>query len=731
MDSKLWMNLGSLGCIVTLSACSGGSSSDSGGVVRPDPTPNSWVSTSEFTRNYGLGLINADAYYTDGGTGAGITVGIIDTGIDTTHSEFNGRISGASIDIVNMSAVSDQDGHGTWVAGVIGADYGSGNVQGVAYEATLLAVDAYTESIDGFYDIDTAAGIRHAVDNGADVINLSLGGFGSSSTINSALEYAAENGVAVAIATGNDSERSFGNIADISNPAYEAGRGIYDGHIIAVGAVNSAGDVTDFSNACNSVDIRYCLVAPGQSIYTTRSGGGYNYVSGTSFAAPHVAGAIAVLLSAYPNLTAKQAIQILLESAYDRGSSSPDFQDYDTEYGNGLLDLEAAMAPSGFLSTVAGEELTSMENADFTVSSAFGNAFSQQNTFSNLVLYDAYARAYQADLSDRIADKQSNSNLEFFTDFTSTTKSQNANIGAVSTSFTLRDRMDENTGDTTPTLTQFYANAEISPHSTLHIAHGDTALGASTLNFIDQAVQTHSITDASLTPLSYLTQEGQSIALGRKVQNWDVSYGLRGGTYNVSQNIAADIRVERNWAQGFYLGISGSYIYEDNSFLGTTGTGGFDGGYSAKTTLGTVGVGYEKRNLRLFAQLSTSSTKVDHASTALLADFTTINAQSAMIGATYQNLFSGADSLSLTLSKPLYVKSGAASLRTNIETTQPVATRIGLRPTGSQTNLELGYLSQIDHTTSWGWGLAYIHNPNHDAQAKAEISAGITLKRRF
>jgi subtilisin family serine protease len=162
------------------------------------------------------------------------------------------------------------------------------------------------DSNGGGTDADIAAGIRYAVDNGADVINLSLGG-GFSSEMESALQYAAEQNVVVVMAAGNESASQPGFPASLAN---QWG--------IAVGAVDSTNRMANFSNKASIPPLDY-VVAPGASIYSTTPGNTYSTFSGTSMATPHVAGVAALILSANPNLTAAEVESILTQTANPTG----------------------------------------------------------------------------------------------------------------------------------------------------------------------------------------------------------------------------------------------------------------------------------------------------------------------------------------------------------------------------------------------------------------------------
>jgi len=266
-------------------------------------------------KDWGLNDIQAPDAWQAGYTGDGIIVAVVDTGVNYTHSDLAGNIwvntsevAGNGIDddgngyiddiygydFVNRDGYAlDDKGHGTHVAGIIAGLRNGTGVTGVAYDATIMPVKVLDATGNGSFS-NVAAGILYAVNNGADVINLSLGAYGaSSSSVTSAITYALNHGVLVCMAAGNDSQASLTYPAILAKTTGG----------IAVGAVNSSDTVASFSNDAGSTVPFDYVVAPGVSIYSTYTGTGYALMSGTSMATPYVAGAAALLLSAEPDFS--------------------------------------------------------------------------------------------------------------------------------------------------------------------------------------------------------------------------------------------------------------------------------------------------------------------------------------------------------------------------------------------------------------------------------------------
>jgi subtilisin family serine protease len=213
----------------------------------------------------------------NGGSGTtSATAWVIDTGIDLTHPDLNVD-SGRSRSFIRDSSPNDGNGHGSHVSGIIAAKDNSIGVVGVTPNATLVAVRVLDRNGRGS-DSDVIAGVDYVAGNGhaGDVANMSLGG-GVSQALDDAVVAAAATGVAFTLAAGNDSAS-----ATLHSPARANGPNVY-----TVSSFAKGDNWSSFSNFGNP-PIDYA--EPGSSIYSTYKGGGYATLSGTSMAAPHLAG---------------------------------------------------------------------------------------------------------------------------------------------------------------------------------------------------------------------------------------------------------------------------------------------------------------------------------------------------------------------------------------------------------------------------------------------------------
>ncbi|MDP9492272.1 MAG: S8 family serine peptidase, partial [Actinomycetota bacterium] len=280
---------------------------------------------------------------------SGVKIAVIDTGGDLTAPDLAAKAP-ETYNIFNGSTdVRDFHGHGTFVASIAGGSVSNAEgIAGFGGDAQLLLIQ--TGRADGsFTDVDEADAIVYAVNHGAKVINLSIGGTETSSVERAALEYAGANGVLVVAAAGN--EFAAGNPiaypAALLQPVGSKGRG---GLGLSVGASTKAGRRASFSNTGSWIS----LAAPGEDVLGAVSSysrarswpryglpgstlGLYGFSSGTSFAAPQVAGAAALVWAANPTLTRDQVAWILKRSASADGH-------WTKGLGYGILDVGRAVA---------------------------------------------------------------------------------------------------------------------------------------------------------------------------------------------------------------------------------------------------------------------------------------------------------------------------------------------------------------------------------------------------
>ena len=273
--------------------------------IRPEVDP------AEKEIPWGVKRVNAAAAW-NYNAGQGVKVAIIDTGMDFTHPDLAPHYKGGWNAVTPGASPMDDQGHGTHVSGTIGAVKDLKGVVGVAPEADLYAVKVLDKNGSGQYSW-IVAGIEWAVNNGMNVINMSLGGGSGTEALKLIMEKAHAAGIAIVCAAGNDS-------GPVNYPAKYP-------QAIAISASDSADKIASFSSRGAEI----VIIAPGVSIYSTKKGGGYTSMSGTSMACPHAAGLAALAVGAGAK-TAEEVRTALRAAATPLPNLKP------TDQGAGMVD---------------------------------------------------------------------------------------------------------------------------------------------------------------------------------------------------------------------------------------------------------------------------------------------------------------------------------------------------------------------------------------------------------
>ncbi len=473
--------------IAASAACAGGGGS--GGTSTPAPSPftgspppppppsptapASSFETSEYFFGAGtsspkvsaLSLIGASTAYATGATGAGVTVAVIDTDIHPTVTaageELAGKITSQSIDLctgrqcgsVRATTDADAGGHASFVSTIIAGEKNSQGSHGVAFGASILSIRAdrpgscQDTSANGgckFDDATLARGIDYAIEQGAKIINLSIGGdIDNDPTLENAIRRAAQAGVLVVISSGNDAEPA--TAADIAKgasplePAYIAGEAASLGRVVAVGSIDMNRKIATFSNRAGATR-NFFILAPGASVRNAAgdivngvSAGGpddnivtpnqaacvgaattgcndadvrgdFYYVSGSSFSAPFVSGSLALMLQRFPNLAPEKALEILLTTADDYVDATPDpirneaaGVGVDSVSGVGILNLARAFTPIGASTASFDGVKTPLGQVLAPASGATGDWVEASGVLSGAIIQDAYDRGFRLD----------------------------------------------------------------------------------------------------------------------------------------------------------------------------------------------------------------------------------------------------------------------------------------------------------------------------------------------
>ena len=367
------------------------------------PTPTLTYNTAEYRASNAAVQGQAIAAYNAGATGQGVTVGVIDSGVNAASPEFAGRISSLSRDFASTRGIGDEGGHGTAVSDVLlGAKNDSG-IHGVAFNATLLVLRTDTPGSCATGSMGTDQGCSHndntiaaaldaATAANARVVNMSLGGSPANSTLRTAISRATAAGVVIVISAGNDGLRAPMMANEVDALAAIASDPVAHGLVIVAGATDSTNALADFSNKAGT-NAAYYLAALGARVQAVDQTGRSYLYSGTSFSAPVIAGAVALLAQAFPNLTGAQIVSLLYRTADDRGVAG-----VDAVYGNGEINLARAFAPQGSLSLGSAPVAVSLSN-NATLGAAMGDA--GQGSLGGIVR-DEYGRDYAVDLGTTI-----------------------------------------------------------------------------------------------------------------------------------------------------------------------------------------------------------------------------------------------------------------------------------------------------------------------------------------
>ena len=409
-------NMAVIGAIAGLAAIGGGGgggSSSSGGLS--DGDYRNTISGSygtEYSAQPGLATINSLSLNDYGYTGAGIKVGVVDSGIDKTHAEFNGKtIYGKDFASSGTGYGYDENGHGSHVASIIAGEREAGGMRGVAYDATLYDYKTDNDGDIGLEAISSDTGIaaifnQHVTDN----INVSNNSWGLGSSITSktesslrsslpntitALRAGQNNGTLFVFASGNDTN---------SEVDYAGGLPYRISELVnewlVVGAVSTSGVEASFNNRCG-VAKDFCVVAPGVSINAAQANGSYISYNGTSMAAPHVAGLAAALMEKFPSLTTAQIATRIKNGASHTGltgrggetTANSTTAQLQAIFGHGLINGTTSAAAFGNYIYANGSNLSNGVNlgtSKISLPSSLSASTQNQILASKFIVFDNF-----------------------------------------------------------------------------------------------------------------------------------------------------------------------------------------------------------------------------------------------------------------------------------------------------------------------------------------------------
>ena len=772
--------------LIALAACGGtnnpvikDATSGGGGTCLPVPDPlaatqpaSNFEATADFDPCYlgedgntycvyGLNQIGAQHVYAQGAYGGGGVVAVIDTGIDTTHSELDANISPDSTDIVRGGALTDEDGHGTHVAGIIAAERNGLLTHGVAFDATILAIRADTQITDPlicdgpvpctrFNLADIVAGLNYAAGK-AHVINLSLGVPDSTITdslgpdFEQALIDAMAAGAIIVVAAGNE------GAVEPSLPAAYAGDATVNasGQMIAVGAVDETGAQAFFSNDCGSA-MDYCLVAPGVDIISTIPGGWVELASGTSQAAPHVSGAAALLIQLWPTLIPSEVVNILLTTATDLGAKG-----VDTVYGHGLLNLQAALSPAGSLEIVLADSVTGetvlLEGTGLSLGAAFGDALTNSELLSRTFALDDYDRNYGMDLNELVVHSSRKFGLEMLLGNDSVETVEAALPNGMKIAMGVSDEEDADAAADwagmaadaaeSQKLRGFSLAVESAPGTEFRFGYDITPEQQMAGLSASEPAGLFWMPGDTLGPQHGLVGAGTGFSVSRQL---DISSVVSFGWVDQKDDpdiLRRDAKIgEITLAHRFDNGAIGyagfSLVDEQGGFLGSDAAGGLAVA-GADTKFYSLGGRYPLgAGLELIGNYLLGEADMRADGTSLLGEWSEIRAEAFGVGLVKNGVLGRHDRIGLLAGQPLRVSSGEATVTAPVDylidkTVVQDSERVSMTPSGREIDLQLAYDTPLGQAASVsGWVMMQLE-PGHVADADPAYGVGLRFSAEF
>lgn len=645
------------------------------------------TASADYTRDWALAAINMGSAYNAGWLGNG-TVAVFDTGINDANADLKSQILATSFNAALgtvAAAPTDPNGHGTFVAGLI-ADPGTNaaGVVGVAPGDKLLSVQVLNSGgVMGLTDKQLASGITYATGK-ASVFNnswnsaMSVQQLGSSAAAINMLNGAYANSIAawqkavaanavVVWAAGNNSMAQPGFFAGLP----ELYSGLQAGWLVAV-ATDNTGKLASYSNACG-LTAAYCMAAPGSNVVSTYVTTGLAAASGTSFAAPILSGAVSVLQQRWPGLTNAQILSILFNSATKTGIYANT-----AIYGEGMLNLGAAILPQGTVTVTAKTGTTAASSSVAVTSGALGGALAGSGAI--VMVRDAYNRDYQTTLSQFVVAQPTAYDLrqgmtELGGSLRSVVKTDGVSLAMVGT--------PASPGMDAAGQAPKFVMALTEGHDTATVAHG---LGSAHLfgGTAADVAGSGSLAKGEAASSAYLGMTGRD-AWGTA---WSTPFagntrltvaGVYGTVMDHPTEWAQDsidptkrpsqaaiggaaVRLSRDFDAGT-VAFEGGLVHESNSVLGTVSEGSMALGSGADT--GYVGVHGELPLVgtwSAFGRFEAGRSAVQGAANSMVSSMNNVTSDSWALGVTGTNTVTDHDRLSFLVSQPLRVNGGTANL---------------------------------------------------------------------
>jgi len=717
------------------------------------PPPPASYDSREYRNNYGLNQINAIVAYENGITGEGITVAVIDSGIDVDNSQIAANIHSQSTNIVTGQAsdLNDTSGHGTGVAGVIAAvrdpsNNTNVNTHGVAFNAQIMAINAASvgscESTCRFFDSDIAAALDYARVRGVKIVNISLGGDGfNTPVLVDAYRRAVEADMVIILAAGNRDETDTDlDVAQPENSGAVAWASWANGQIILAGGVNAQSAFWEDSHKAGDIAKDVFLVAGAVDILSIgvddHGDGAFFFWEGTSFSAPHIAGAAALLMEAFPNLTGKQVADLLFSTATDLGATGPDII-----FGSGLVNIAAALQPLGTSSiavrTAAGDiRVVALDTSVLFGGKAFGGFTGFTDVLSNSMMLDGLNRSYRVDLSQKIFDQSVSIQLSTLLESKRGSRTSSLQLDQ-SSEITFSWQEDWRFQEIEQHYFSHQKNARNRYHGLrmkLNMSLGKDqnltfSQGLSLRESLEDYDQDEFLTIGKEDFMALIGRDKSQnaifsdkltskirfdILLGHSEQEWE-EYNLKSDSYVLMARVDHHLSSSVNF--GFDLGL----INEKGSLLGSLSDGAISLGKGASTGFvnGRLDVSIAE-GFNFFARASYGMTKVKAGRPSLVEQISNLTSGSFSIGMTVNSFLQSADRLSFAVSQPLRVMSGHADISyvvsRNYQTNNLsfISDRVSLSPDGREIDFELAYRLTNFFGAQVDFNILHQINPNHN-----------------
>ena len=729
-------------------------------------TAGSWE-TAEYNAQAGLGRIRASTGYAARTTGkpggGGVTIAVVEAiRVVADDAESPGHPDLRDVTVVNVSGRGATGAHATRVAGVAAARRNGYGMHGVAYNANIVTI-AYTDDEEDDMEaiLASVAGLtgRYGPDDSnkwdsvpaasAHVANFSFNLASSRNnptpTLNG-MKHMADQGRVMVAALGNS-----GGSEPAAIPASAVANDGIAGHAIAVGMLQATEDkARSTSNRCGAVK-RWCVFAPGSSIYTTdgtyfSTGRGFHTISGTSFAAPHVAGAVAAVWAAFPNKTGRQIVQRILDTArqVDAANGNYDSDGLSPIYGHGALDLGAAMNPVGFTSLLTrGSGAVPVRRSFVALPPVFRPR--PAAGLRDAVVYDTQMFPFLHDLNGAIRARRARSAATAVEDFLSPPRflrsSQRLGRG-VRVEFAW-PRPDHAARDPAPSgeLRDYRFRVAAAPSLSLRLGRSSGAGGLSD-DFVSRRLDRGPYGSGfAAAPFAELAGDGTAFGVDwRRDDRTRLAFEGKSGSgyFGGGRARLASLGVTRRLGAGLTVRGRWGALRERGSVLGISGSGAFGGAPGARTHF--LELGAERRTASgaaYFGSVGLGATKsAPPASGSLVSGWSGGRGESLALGGAWSGLWRDGDRLTVSASSPfrprgagLYVDVPDRELADGV--VSYTRHRVDLSPRGREVRLQLAYEAETGPGAAVALGGFLRLNPDHDPEAAPEFGAAVKLRMEF